>query len=124
MNENLPKSETNEESEKHLLSDAKRVINSMWKKAMDAGDLPLSVDPSYQVWLEDLEKRKSEFARVLFNKARESVGEDKLRSAQTLKHLMELLNNSERHELLKELMTTDEAIQKLIADAEQQVRSK
>lgn len=123
MKENLPSQDENSENER-LLRDAEYVVNAMWKKATEVDDLPLSVDPSYQAWSEDLESRKSAFARALFNKARESTGEDKLRSAQTLKHLMELLNDSERHELLKELMTTNEAIQKLVVDAEQQARSK
>lgn len=123
MREDFTSQDENSEN-KHLLRDAEYVINAMWRKAMDVNDLPLSVDPSYQVWLEDLEGRKSVFARALFNKARESTGEDKLRSAETLKRLMKLLNNSERQELLKELMTTDEAVQKLVVDAEQEVRSK
>ncbi|MBI2446305.1 MAG: hypothetical protein HYV51_00605 [Parcubacteria group bacterium] len=123
MKENFPSQDEESENE-NLIADAEHVVNSMWEKAMDVDNLPLSVDPSYQIWSEDLERRKSAFARVLFNKARESVGENKLHSAQTLKHLMELLNNSERHELLKELMTTDEAIQKLVVDAEQQIKSK
>src|SRR3989338_11272465 len=105
MNESLPKVENNEEKERRLLRDAEYVVNSMWKKAMDTGDLPLSVDLSYQTWLEDLEKRKSEFARILFKKAREETGEEKLRLAQTLKRLTELLGDSESKKLLKELLT-------------------
>lgn len=123
MKEEFTSLDEKDENER-LLRDAEYIVNKMWGKAMDVDDLPLSVDPSYQAWSEDLERRKSPFARALFNKARESTGENKLRSAQTLKHLMELLNDSERRELLKELMTTSEAVQKLVEDAERQARSK
>ncbi len=122
MKENLPSQEEKNNKE-HLLREAEHVVNSIWKKATDIEDLPLSVDPSYQVWTEDLERRKSDFARVLFDKARESSGEEKLHSAQTLERLMKLLNTSERQELLKELMTTEETIQELVHEAEQQVKS-
>ncbi len=123
MKENFPSQDEKSENER-LISDAEYVINSMWGKAMDVDDLPLSVDPSYQVWSEDLERRKSAFARALFNKARESAGEEKLRSAQTLKRLMELLNSVSRQEILKELMTTEEAVEELVNRAEQQVRQR
>ena len=121
MNESLPKVENNEEKERRLLRDAEYVVNSMWKKAMDTGDLPLSVDLSYQTWLEDLEKRKSEFVRILFKKAREETGEEKLRLAQTLKRLIELLGDSESKKLLKELLTNKEAIEELVNRAEEEI---
>ncbi len=125
MYEDPPSKDRNSEIEnKNLLRDAEYVINSIWKKAMDVDDLPLSVDSSYQSWMEDLERRKSDFARVLFNKARESSGEEKLRSTQTLKHLTELLNNSERQSLLKELMTTQETVDELVYQAKEQIKSK
>ena|SRR3989344_2329233 len=111
----------NNENER-ILKDAKYLINAMWKKAIDVSDLPLSVDPSYQVWTEDLERRKNDFARVLFNRAREVVGEEKLHSAQTLQKLMKLLNSTSRQEILKELMTTEEALEELVNRAEQQIR--
>ncbi|MDO8522663.1 MAG: hypothetical protein Q7S12_00030 [bacterium] len=115
----------NENSENdRFLHDAEYVVNSMWNKAMNVNDLPLSVDLSYQAWLEDFERRKSDFARVLFKSARESAGEDKLRSSQALKRLMELLNNSDRQVLLKELLTTQEAVDELVRQSEQQVESK
>ena len=121
MNESLPKVENNEEKERRLLRDAEYVVNSMWKKAMDTGDLPLSVDLSYQTWLEDLEKRKSEFARILFKKAREETGEEKLRLAQTLKRLTELLGDSESKKLLKELLTNKKAVEELVNRAEEEI---
>ena len=104
MKEDSPLENKNNKNER-LLKDAEYVINAMWKKAIDVNDLPLSVDSSYQAWSEDLERRKNDFARVLFNKAREAVGEGKLHSAQTLKKLIELLNSTSRQEILKELMT-------------------
>ncbi len=110
-----------QQEDERLLSDAEWVIHSMWNKAMDVNDLPLSVDLSYQAWTEDLERRKNDFARVLFNKARESVGEEKFRSARTLKLLLKLLGDSDRQEILKELMTTDETVQELVRSAEEQV---
>ena len=123
MREGFPlQNENNKDA--RLLGDAKYVINAMWKKAMDVNDLPLSVDLSYQAWEGDLEARKHAFAIVLFNKAREATGEEKLRSARTLKRLMELLGNSSKQEVLKELMTTEEAVQELVRQAEQQVESK
>ena len=123
MKEGLESSNENIEND-HLLRDAEYVINAMWDKAMDVNDLPLSVDPSYQVWLEDLERRKSDFARVLFKNAREAVGEEKLRSSRTLKRLMKLFNDTDRKELLRELLTTQEAIEELARQSEQQVESK
>lgn len=107
-----------------LLRDADYVINVMWRKAMDVSDLPLSVDLSYQAWSEDLERRKSAFARVLFKSARESTGEKKLHSAQTLRRLLKLLNNTERQALLLELLTTEEAVDELANQSEKQVESK
>ena len=71
MKEGFLQPNENQENER-LLSDAEWVINSMWKKAMDINDLPLSVDSSYQAWTEDLKRRKNDFARVLFKDARES----------------------------------------------------
>lgn len=123
MKEGSPQSSENQENEQ-LLRDAEYVIKAMWKKAMDVNDLPLSVDSSYQAWSEDLERRKNDFARVLFNKARESSGEEKFRSARTLKLLIKLLGNQDRREVLKELMTTNEAVQELVRSAEEQVTSK
>lgn len=122
MKEGFPQSNENQENEQ-LLRDAEYVINAMWEKAMDVNDLPLGVDLSYQAWSEDLERRKSDFARVLFNKARESAGEEKFRSARTLKILLKLLGDLDRQEILKELMTTDEAVQELVRSAEEQVGS-
>jgi hypothetical protein len=122
MKEKFPLESRNNENER-ILKDAEYVINAMWEKATDVNDLPLSVDLSYQVWSEDLERRKNDFARVLFNRARETAGEEKLRSAQTLKRLMKLLNDVSRQEILKELMTTEEAVEELVNRVEQQVRS-
>mgnify|MGYP001559055733 CR=1 FL=1 len=119
MKEGFPQSNESQENEQ-LLRDAEHVINAMWNKAMDVNDLPLSVDLSYQAWSEDLERRKNDFARVLFNKARESAGEEKFRSARTLKLLFKLLGDSDRQEILKELMTTDETVQELVQSAEEQ----
>lgn len=123
MREGFPQPNDNQENER-LLSDAEYVINSMWKKAMDVNDLPLSVDSSYQAWSEDLEKRKNDFARVLFEKARASSGEEKFRAARTLKLLVKLLGGSVSQAILKELMTTSEAVQELVRNAEEQVSSK
>lgn len=123
MKEGFPQPNENQENEQ-LLHDAEYVINAMWKKAMDVNDLPLSVDPSYQAWSEDLERRKNDFARALFSKARESTGEEKFRSARTLKLLLKLLGNFERQEILKELMTTDETVQELVRSAEEQITAK
>lgn len=115
MNEN--------KKDEQLLRDAEYVINAMWRKAMDTDDLPLDTDLSYRAWSEDLERRKNNFARVLFNKARESDGEEKFRSARTLKLLMKLLGEPDKQEILKELMTTNEAVQELVQSAEKQVIS-
>lgn len=123
MKEGFPQTNENQENER-LLSDAEYVINSMWKKVMDADDLPLSADLSYQAWSEDLERRKNDFARILFNTARKSSGEEKFRAARTLKLLLKLLGDSARQEILKELMTTSETVQELVKNAEEQVSSK
>lgn len=113
-----------QQEDEQLAHDAEWVIHSMWKKAMDVNDLPLSVDASYQAWSEDLDRRKSDFARVLFKKARESSGEEKFRSAQTLKLLLKLIGDSDKQKILKELMTTNEAVQELVRGAEEHIRSK
>jgi hypothetical protein len=107
-----------------LLQEADYVINALWKKVMDTDGLPLSVDSDYQVWIEDLQKRKESFARILFKNARESKGEEKLYFAKTLNRLINLLNVSEQQELFKKLMTTKEAIKKLVHDTEQEVANK
>lgn len=108
----------------NILRDAEYVINSMWRTAIDTSGLPLSIDLSFQAWSEGLERRKSEFARVLFNKAREVTGEGKLRAAQTLWRLTRLLNDSERRVLLSEILTTQEAVNELARVAEEQEESK
>ena len=123
MKENFPSQNENNEDER-LLKDAEYVINSMWEKTTEIDDLPLDVDLSYQAWRESLENHKSDFARVLFKRARETTGEDKFRSARTLKRLMKLFDNVERQNLLSELMTTEEAVQELIRQAEEQIRPK
>lgn len=122
MKESFPsQSQYNEQENVGLLHDAEYVINAMWEKAMDVNDLPLSVDPSYQAWFEDFQKRKSVFAKVLFDNARKEAGEEKFRSAQTLKRLLKLLNAKDQEEVLHELMTTREAVQELARGAEEQV---
>lgn len=111
----------NKQENSRLLHDAEYVINAMWEKVMDVSDFPLNADLSYQAWLEDFQKRKSVFAKVLFDNARKAAGEEKFRSAQTLRRLLKLLNNKEQQEVLNELMTTREAIQELARGAEEQV---
>lgn len=107
-----------------LWRDAEYVVNAMWLTAMDKSGLPLSADLSFQAWSEDLKRRKSDFARALFDKAREGIGEEKLRASQTLWRLTRLLNDSERQMLLSGLMTTQEAVNKLVRVAEEQEEPK
>ena len=87
MSEEFPKQEY-ENHEERILSDAEYVINALWKKVMDVDDLPLSVDPSYEVWSKDIEARKNDYARVLFKTAREKEGEVGFGAAKTLKRLI------------------------------------
>lgn len=79
MKENLPQRSEDEQ----LLNQADYLINSLWEKAMDVDDLPLSVDPTYQVWADDLERHKGTYAKILFDKTRQASGTDKLRYAKT-----------------------------------------
>lgn len=122
MNEGLPYQDKNFEEEQ-ILRDAEYVVNAMWEKAMDVSDLPLSVDLSYKAWSDDLEVRKKDFARVLFNKARESNGDENFFAAKTLNRLMKLLNKESQREILGELMTTLEAIKELVTTREQEIES-
>jgi hypothetical protein len=123
FNINFPKNDVKIAENRRLLSDAEYVINSMWEKSMDVSDLPLSIDSSYQAWGEDLENRKEDFARILFKKARDEHGKEKLRYAQTLKRLVILIGDSQSEALLKKLLTNKDAIFELYKQAEKEVSS-
>lgn len=121
MQEYFPTQNKNQENE-HLLKDAEYVINVLWEKATSMSDLVLSVDPSYRTGMEELKKRKNDFAKVLFTRARETNGEEKLYAAKTLQRLMKLIDDASRRNIFEELLTTDETVQELVRQAEQQTK--
>ncbi len=120
MYERIPQQKKETGDELRLLGEADWVVNSMWEKAMDIDDLPLDWDSSYQAWEGDFAVRKHEFARALFDAARNSSGDDKLRAAVTLNRLLKLAGK-DKQAILGELMTTEEAVHGLMREGERAV---
>jgi len=106
----------NETAEKALLE-----INRLWEIINDPEGLPLSVDPAYDWGVELLTENAFEYGRALFDMAKSSEGEERFRYARGLKRLLMVLRSEERGEVLKSLLTTNEAIEELVRKAQEEL---
>ena len=110
-----------EQSPREIAEDALVGINSARDIINDMDALPLSVDTVYQDLEEQLQKRANYYGKALFEQARNTQGDERLKYVRGLDHLMMIVGKEISQKLLQELMTTPEAIIELHEKAEKEL---
>ena len=96
-------------------------INRAWEIINDVDSLPLSVDFNYQQIAEHLKENATSFGRALFNMARDTQGEERLKYIQGLERAMIIIRRDDKEKFLSNIMTTSESIQELHRKAEEEL---
>lgn len=97
-------------------------ITNAWERVEDIHGLPLSVDDSYKAIREQLNQFALVYGEALFYIARSTHGEERLRYATGLDHMLDIIEQEKRTETLSGLMTTRGAVKELIRKAREEVK--
>lgn len=96
-------------------------INRAWETINDIDGLPLSVDFNYQQIAEHLKENAAKFGMALFDMARNTQGEERLKYIQGFERMMLVIGRDEGEKLLTDIMTTPETTQELHRKAEEEL---
>ena len=96
-------------------------INRAWETINDIDGLSLGSDFAYQSIAEHLKENAVKFGGALFETARNTQGEERLKYIQGFERAMIIIGKDAAEKLLMDIMTTPEAVQELYRKAEEEL---